>query len=78
MHSYCNKVLSNPFDDYFIPISSNHSHSTRLSTCFYLELTLPQENVPLHLLAQTCTLQYRILNGNLRNTYRKKIHNYVL
>jgi len=31
MHSYHNKLLPNHFDEYFIPISSIHSHSTRLS-----------------------------------------------
>jgi len=57
-----------------------------LKTCFYLELTLRQENVLLNLLAQKYGLQYQtILNfqpplpliGNLRNTsYMKKIPNY--
>ena len=42
MHSYHNKLLPNHFDEYFIPISSIHYHSTGLSTCFCLELTLPQ------------------------------------
>jgi len=54
MHSYYNKLLPNHFDDYFIPISSVHSYTTRISTSnnlFYLELTL-QENVPSHLLTQ--------------------------
>ena len=32
MHSYHNKLLPNHFDEYFIPISSIHSHSTRLAT----------------------------------------------
>jgi len=32
MHSYHNKRLPNHFDEYFIPISSIHSHSTRLAT----------------------------------------------
>jgi len=59
-----------------------------LETCFYLELTLPQENVLLNLLAQKYGLQYQTilnfqpllpLNGNLRNTsYMKKIPNYEL
>jgi len=59
-----------------------------LKTCFYLELTLPHENVLLNLLAQKYGLQYQTiinfqpplpLNGNLRNTsYKKKIPNYEL
>ena len=59
-----------------------------LKTCFYLELTLPQENVLLNLLAQKYGLQYQTilnfppplpLNGNLRNTScMKKIPNYEL
>ena len=32
MHSYYNKLLPNHFDEYFIPISSIHSHFTRLAT----------------------------------------------
>jgi len=32
MHSYHNKLLPNHFDEYFIPLSSNHYHSTRLAT----------------------------------------------
>jgi len=53
-----------------------------LKTCFYLELTLPQENVLLNLLAQKYGLQYQTilnfqpplpLNRHLRNTsYMKK------
>ena len=59
-----------------------------LETCFYLELTLPQENILLNLLAQKHGLQYQTilnfqpplpLNGNLRNTsYMKKNPNYEL
>jgi len=59
-----------------------------LKTCFYLELTLPQENVLLNSYAQKYGLQYQTklnfqpplrLNGNLRNTsYMKKIPNYEL
>jgi len=76
MHSYHNKLLPNHFDEYFIPISSIHSHSTRLATSnnlFLPELTLPQENLPSPLLAQKCGLQYQLilslqpclsLNGN--------------
>jgi len=61
MRSYHNKLLPNHFDEYFIPLSSFHFHSTRLTTYFYLELTLPQENVPLPLLAQKCGLQYQTI-----------------
>jgi len=32
MHSYHNQLLPNHFDEYFIPFSSIHSHSTRLAT----------------------------------------------
>jgi len=32
-----------------------------LTTCFYLESTLPQGNVPLHWLAQNCGLQDQII-----------------
>jgi len=104
MFCYYNKLLPNHFGDYFIPISSIHSLSTRLfqsaqfiptpqdnqplTICFYIESTLPQENVPLHLLAKKWGLQYQtilrfqpllLLNRNLRNTsYMKKIHNYEL
>ena len=59
-----------------------------LETCFHLELTLPQENVLLNLLAQKYGFQYQTilnfqpplpLNGNLRNTsYMKIIPNYEL
>ena len=55
MHSYHNKLLPNHFDEYFIPLSSIHYHSTRLATSTNLFLpraTLPQENVLLNLLAQ--------------------------
>ena len=38
MHSYYNKMLPNYFDDYFISISSIHSHSTKLSTSYNLLL----------------------------------------
>jgi len=91
MHSYHNKLLLNHFDEYFIPLSSIHYHSTRLGLAtsknlFLSELTLPQENVLLNLLAHG--LQYQTilnfdpplpLNENLRNTYYiKKIPNYEL
>ena len=42
MHSYHNKLLPNHFDEYFIPISSIHSHSTRLATSD--NLFLPRVN----------------------------------
>jgi len=52
MHSYYNKLLPNHFDDYFIPVSSIHSHFTRLSTSINLflpELTHLQGNcIKLH------------------------------
>jgi len=32
VHSYHNKLLPNHFDEYFIPLSSIHYHSTRLAT----------------------------------------------
>ena len=60
-----------------------------LKTCFYLELTLPQENVLLNSLTQRYGLQYQTIlnfqpllpsNGNLKNTcyLKKKIPNYEL
>ena len=42
MHSYCNKLLPNHFDDCFIPISSIHSYATRLS--IFNNLFLPKVN----------------------------------
>jgi len=42
MHSYHNKLLPTHFDEYFIPISSIHSHSTRLATSS--NLFLPRVN----------------------------------
>jgi len=32
MHSYHNKLLPNHFDEFFVPLSSIHYHSTRLAT----------------------------------------------
>jgi len=32
MHSCHNKLLPNHFDEYFVPLSSIHYHSTRLTT----------------------------------------------
>jgi len=88
IHSYHNKLLLNHFDEYFIPMNSIHSYSTRLVTSkklFLPELTLPQENVPSPLLALKCGLHYQMmlslqprlpLNGNWRNTSNMiKIHN---
>jgi len=59
-----------------------------LKTCFYLELTLSQENVLLNSLAQKYGRRYQTIlnfqlllpsNGTLRNTsYMKKIPNYEL
>jgi len=42
MHSCHNKVLPNHLDEYFIPITSIHSHSTRLATSN--NLFLPRVN----------------------------------
>jgi len=42
MHSYRNKLLPNHFDEYFIPLSSIHYHSTRLTTS--KNLFLPRVN----------------------------------
>jgi len=59
-----------------------------LATCFFLELTLLQKKLPLHLLAQKCGLQHQTvlsllplspLNENLRNlSSMQKMHNYIL
>jgi len=38
MHSYHNKLLPNHFDEYYIPLSSIHYHSTRLATSKHLFL----------------------------------------
>ena len=42
MHSYLNKLLPNHFNEYFIPLSSIHYHSTRLATS--KNLFLPRVN----------------------------------
>jgi len=42
MHSYHTKLLPNHFDEYFIPLSSIHCHSTRLATS--KNLFLPRLN----------------------------------
>ena len=42
MHSYHNKRLPNHFDEYFVPLSSIHYHSTRLATS--KNLFLPRVN----------------------------------
>jgi len=42
MHSCHNKLLPNHFDEYFIPLSSIHHHSTRLATS--RNLFLPRVN----------------------------------
>jgi len=70
MHSCHNKLLPNHFDEYFILTPQDQQP---LTAYFYLELTLPQENVPSPLLALKCSLQYQMiltlqprlpLNGN--------------
>jgi len=45
MHSYHNKLLPNHFDEYFIPLSSIHYHSTRLATSDVVE-TVTSETEP--------------------------------
>jgi len=91
MNSYHNKLLPNHFDEYFIPLSSIHYHSTRQATS--RNLFLPRVNA----LSGKCSLKFIgpkvwssipddiecsttfTLNGNLRNTsYMKKIPNYEL
>ena len=42
MHSYHNKLLPNHFDEYFVPLSLIHCHSTRLATS--KNLFLPRVN----------------------------------
>ena len=42
MHSYHHKLLPNHFDEYFIPLSLIHYHSTRLAT--FKNLFLPRVN----------------------------------
>jgi len=42
MHSYHNKLLPNHFDEYFVPLSSIHYHSTKLATS--KNLFLPRVN----------------------------------
>jgi len=42
MHSYHNKLLPNHYDEYFVPLSSIHYHSTRLATS--KNLFLPRVN----------------------------------
>jgi len=80
MHSYHNKLHPNHFDEYFIPISSTHSHSTRLATCN--NIFLPRVNsssgkCSLTFVGPKCDLQYQTilshqprlrLHGNCRNT----------
>jgi len=40
-------------------------------SCFYLELTLLQKNVPLHMLAQKCGLQYQtVLSSSATSTFK--------
>ena len=85
------KLLPNHFDEYFIPLSSIHYHSTRLATS--RNLFLPRVNSS----PGKCSLKFigpkvwssipddfnfqppLPLNGNLRITsYMKKIPNYGL
>jgi len=88
MHSYHTKLLANHFDDCFIPISSIHSYSARLSTSnnlFLPEVNSFSGNCYLTLVGPK--MWYQLLSsllpplpsiGKLRNTsYTKKMHNYV-
>ena len=52
MHSYHNKLLPNHFDEYFIPLSSIHYHSTRLATS--RNLFLPGVNSS----SEKCSLKF--------------------
>ena len=52
MHSCHNKLLPNHFDEYFIPLSSIHYHSTRLATS--KNLFLPRVNSS----SGKCSLKY--------------------
>ena len=89
MHSYHNKLLPNHFDEYFIPLSSIHYHSTRLATS--KNLFLPRVNSS----SGKCSLKFigpkvwSSIPDNIklsttftfkwRNTsYMKKIPNYEL
>jgi len=90
MHSHHNKLLPNHFDEYFIPLSSIHYHSTRLETS--KNLFLPRVNSS----SGKCSLKFIgpkvwssipddikfspiFTYGNLRNTsYMTKIPNYEL
>ena len=91
MHSYHNKLLPNHFDEYFVPLSSIHYHSTRLATSKIL--FLPRVNSS----SGKCSLKFIApkvwssipddikfsttftFKWKLRNTsYMKKIPNYEL
>jgi len=89
MHSYQDKLLLNHFDEYVIPISAMHSHSTRLATSnnlFWPRVNYSPGKCSLILLALKCSLQYQMIlslqprlpsNGNWRNTSDMiKIHSY--
>ena len=85
----CTLIITNCFQIILMNIlchspqfNINPQDQQPLKTCFYLELTLPQENVHLNVLAQRYGLQHQTilnfqpplpLSGNLRNTsYTKK------
>jgi len=91
MHSYHNKLLPNHFHEYFIPISSIHSHSTRLAASN--NLFLPRVNSSSGKCSLTfigrkvwCSIPNDIKSSTtftfkwkLKNTsYMIKIHNYEL
>ena len=60
MHSYHNILLPNHFDEYFVPLSSIHYHSTRLATSknLFLPRINPQENVLLNSSSGKCSLKF--------------------
>ena len=91
MNSYHNKLFPNHFDEYFVPLSSIHYHSTRLATSkkhFLPRVNFSPGKCSLKFMGQKYGLQYQTilnfqpplpLNGNLRNTScMKKIPNYEL
>jgi len=80
MHSYHNKLLPNHFDEYFIPLSSYHYHSTRLATSrnLFLPRVLPQENVLLNLLAQSMVFNTRDIKFSATFTFKWKLKKHLL
>jgi len=58
----------------FISIPQDYQH---LATYFYLDLTPPQENAPLHLLAQKCGLQYQTISSTTL-TFKWKLKKHLL